>query len=442
MSSLSEKTLFRLLLDPDSLTVLSMEGLSSDIIPTEELRPIYEWALRYYNKGGRVVAPTVELLRNSKLPNGLSMYDILSKYDIRLDEAVDEEPPTIEWAIEELRSSWLTLQTHDWARRMTTAVTTALPEDRQEVLSGYASELVGLSLALESRRTRIEVGASADEILLDYEYRKANQGEFRGLGFGLPEVDEHTNGIHAGELAIMAAGPKTGKSYMMDHVALKEWEKGRNVALFTLENSIEMTRDRIACMALGINPSDIDRGLLTDEAEEQLRDWVSDLGKSSTKLHILKPELHDSTPEQIVLKARLLGVDTLLIDQLTFVEPPNKDERGRYLQIRDIMHSIKNLISTGRDQMPCLMAHQINREGMRMARKNGFHRMDDMAEGSEVERTADLALTMFASEEYRMANRFLLQIVASRRSPINAWEVNWTPETGIMRVHGEADIEI
>jgi replicative DNA helicase len=442
VSSLSEKTLFRLLLDQDSLNALSLDGLDTEVIPTDELRPIYEWAIRYYNKGGRVVAPTVELFREARLPNGFTMYDTLSKYDIRLDEALDEELPTIEWAVEELKSSWLTMQTHEWARRMTTAVTTALPEDRQGVLSEHASELIGLSLKLESKRTRIEIGASADEILLDYDYRKANQGEFRGMGLGLTEVDHHINGLHSGELGIMAAGPKTGKSYMMDWVALREWERGRNVALFTLENSIEMTRDRIACMALGINPSDIDRGLLTDEAEEALRDWVSDMRNGDTKLHILKPELRESTPEQIVLKAQLLGVDSLLIDQLTFVEPPNKSEKARYIQIRDIMHTIKNLISTGRDQMPCLMAHQINREGMKMARKNGFHRMDDMAEGSEVERTADLAMTMFASEDYRLANRFLLQIVACRRSPINAWDINWNVETGQMSVYGEADVEL
>jgi len=442
VSSLSERTLFYLMLDTDSMSVLSLEGLDPEVIPTEELRPIYDWSIRYFNQGGRVVAPTAELYRNSKLANGLSMYDVLAKYDIKLDEPLDDELPTVEWAVEELRSSWLTAKTHEWTRRMTTAVTTALPEDRQNVLAEHATELIGLSLTLEPKVSRIEVGESAADILIDYAQRKLNQGEFRGMGLGLPDVDHWTNGIHSGELAIIAAGPKTGKSYMIDHVALKEWEAGRDVALFTLENSIEMTRDRIACMALGINPTDIDRGLLTPEAEEALADWASDFAKSDTKLHILKPDVKDCTPEQIVMKARLLGAESLLIDQLTFVEPPYRDEKARYIQIRDIMHSIKNLISTGRDQMPCLMAHQINREGMRMARKNGYHRMDDMAEGSEVERTADLSMTMFASEDHRLANRYLLQIVASRRSPTNAWDIAWNIETGIMRVHGEADIDL
>ena len=441
MSSLSEKTLFHLMLDKDSLDVLALEDLDSDIIPTEELRPIYEFSLRYFHNGGRIVAPTAELFRNTHVEGGQTMHDILSNYDIRLGEALDEELPTMEWAVEDLRASWLTMKTHEWTKAMTVAVTTSMPEDRQSVLSEFASELIGLSLKAESRRTRIEVGSTADEVLIDYNARKADAHTSRGLHFGLDEVDFHTNGIHPGELAVMAAGPKTGKSYILDRVALKEWEMGRSVALFTLENSIEMTRDRIACMALGLNPSDLDRGLLTPDAEEALKDWASECAKSDAKLHIIRPEIHDTTPEQIVLKARLLGVDSLIVDQLTFIEAPNKRERQRHLQIRDITHTIKNMISTGRDRMPCLLAHQINREGMKMARKNGYHRMDDMAEGSEVERTADWVFTMFASEEYRMAGRFLLQTVATRRGLKNAWDINWSPETGLMSVHGEADIE-
>ena len=442
MSSLSERTLFYLMLDADSMSVLSLEGLDSEVIPTEELRPIYDWSVRYFNRGGRVVAPTAELYQNSKLPNGLTMYDVLAKYDIRLDEPLENELPTVEWAIEELTSNWLTSQVHDWTRRMTTEVTTSLPEDRRKILADHASELTGLSLRVEPKVSRIEVGESADDILFDYEQRKIHQGEFRGMGLGLPEVDQWTNGLHEGELAILAAGAKVGKSQMMAWAALQEHRAGRDVVLFTLENSIQMTRDRIACMALGIDPGELDRGTLSKEAEEALADWASDFAKSGTKLHILKPDVSESTPAQIITKARLLGAQSLLIDQLTFVEPPSRKDKPKNVQIADIMHEIKNMISTGRDQIPCLMAHQINREGIRLARKNGFHRSEDMAESAEVERTADMVFTMFASEDYRLAHRFLLQIVAGRRVAPNAWDVNWNVQTGIMRVHGEAQIDL
>ena len=77
---------------------------------------------------------------------------------------------------------------------------------------------------------------------------------------------------------------------------------------------------------------------------------------------------------------RCAGPTVLIIDQLTFIEPP--DERAApHIQIRDITHDLKTLISTGRDKMPCLLAHQINREGVKAADKVGYLEMYHLAEG-------------------------------------------------------------
>jgi hypothetical protein len=78
--------------------------------------------------------------------------------------------------------------------------------------------------------------------------------------------------------------------------------------------------------------------------------------------------------------------------------------------------------------MSCLLAHQINREGMREAKKNGLLEMWMLAEGSEVERTADWVFSLYASEDERRAQMIKWQTLATRRGSSNrSYRVAWRP---------------
>ncbi len=238
---------------------------------------------------------------------------------------------------------------------------------------------------------------------------------------------------------VRATPGATAEQIAKDRIALKELEVGRTVVLYTLENSIKMTRDRIACLAAEVNPIKFEMGQCTPAEEESIRYWVEEMKQAGSPLHILKPEPQDCTAEQLVLKARLLGAESLLIDQLTFMEPPN-EKAPRHLQIRDMLHTVKSMISTGRDLVPCVIAHQINRAGMEKAHRTGFHRMTEFAEGSEVERSADWGCTMYQSDDARKVGRLLFQILAARRRPINQWDLQWQVELGLINVISETTL--
>ena len=153
-------------------------------------------------------------------------------------------------------------------------------------------------------------------------------------------------------------------------------------------------------------------------------------------MHILSPKEGEKTAEQIVLKAKLLGAESLIVDQLTFVEPSRINKR-RDLEIRQMMHDFRNMISAEPDPMPMLLAHQINREGITRANKVGHHIMVDYAEGSEVERTVDWAFTLFQDPALRQQNEVLFQILAARRRGIASWILNWNLQESNVHVKHE-----
>jgi replicative DNA helicase len=360
--------------------------------------------------------------------------EVLEEYDINIGELPEEH---MLWAIEELKATYAKKQVQEWSKDTSRELTEVASKDVHVVLAENASELVKLSMSLESHTTRVDLRDQGPDILERYEARAAAMGAFQGMHFGLPEIDQHTNGIRPGELAVVGAYAKVGKSYFVDRVALNEFQIGRSVALFTLENSIEMTTDRIACLATGIDPIPFDNGVATPEDIQAVREWIDNtLNTAEHPLHILSPSEGEKTAEQIVLKAKLLGADSLIVDQLTFVEP-SRNQKRRDLEIRQMMHDFKNLISSGREKLPLLLAHQINREGLMRANKNGYHTMVDFAEGSEVERSLDWGFSMFQPDYMKEESELLFQTLAVRRRGIKNWILNWNLQTSDIAVKHE-----
>jgi replicative DNA helicase len=423
MTALGEKTLLAHLTDDESIEALIREGLDDELIPTEDFRPLYHWALDYYLKGGLRQAPSVEAI--------LSVWDQVLE-DNEIDLA---EPPgdTVEWAIEDLKSSWVFSQVSNFVKMFAQEARDAKGIERVEVVNDYATQLIRMTSKLESRSVAMDVRGGLSDRMLAYMDRASRPDEFRGMRFGLSEIDMHTYGIHPGELAIMAGGPKSGKSFALAWTALSEWRAGRSPVLFTLENSVDMTLDRIACLECGIDSRRWQRGECHTDEIDRIQDFFDRMRNSSVPLWVMQPDLGRRSFEAMVADAKVREGDSLIIDQLTFVEldDPRKQKHER---IGDALHRLKGIISTGNNPMPCLLAHQVNREGVKAADKTGKLKMHHLAESAEVERTADWVFGLYASNDEKVAGLIKFEELASRRTELQSWMLNWIPSSGVIGV--------
>lgn len=401
------------------MQVIIEEGLPIETLPTEDMRKVLEWASDYYYASGCLRAPSVTAFQEEF---GL---DYFLDHDI---DVTDTPEDTVEWAIDHLKGDHLLAQSQDFTKRFAIAMNEVGTADRIAVVNEAADELVGLALRLARHSAQVDLREGIVERVRAFEARKelseSGVSSSHVLQLGFPDIDSWTGGVHPGELAVLAAGPKTGKSFMLAYNALSEWRRGRGAILFTLENSVEMTLDRIACLATNVPPRLWERGEATEEHIEKVREFQAELAGSDTPLWVVSPERERRTMEHMVREATVRSADSLLIDQLTFVDPP--DARSpRWVQIRDMMHDLKELISTSRRRMPCLLAHQVSREGMAHAHKHDELRMEFMAEGSEVERTSDLVFGMYQSDHDRTDYRAKFQLLAGRRVDLMNWRLAW-----------------
>ncbi len=432
MSGLAEKALIGHLVDADSIRVIAHEGVEEHLLPTPELRPILRFAINYFFRSGTEKAPSVASLR-------ADFGDILDDAEIDLEVEPDE---SVEWAIDDLKAAWVHRQAATFNKDFATEMAEAEKIDRIAVLNDFGSRLVSIGLSLESRAYRADLREASEGILRDALGRIASKADFRGMTLGLEPINQHTYGVHEGELAVLAAGPKVGKSFFQCWVALQEWRRGRTVCLFTLENSVDMMLNRIACMAFGIDTRRWEQGDVEEHELDRVREWVEIAQQSDSPLWVLKPDLGQRSFEHMVREAELRGARTLLIDQLTHVEVGQgiHDRRPKTEKIGDSLHVLKAMISTGRHPMSCLLTHQINREGVRSADKTGFLEMYHLAESAEVERTADFIFGLYQSRSELGVGQAKFQMLGARRVPTKDWQIFWRPSVGGIKVSHEIDV--
>lgn len=429
ISALGEKTLVLLLTDTESLETMVRHGVNPVIVPTEFFRGVLTWSMGHYQQTQQ--APTAAVLRER------FGADPFTDLGIDLDEDVDE---TVEWAIADLEGTWVQQQVGLFTRKLAVETSNAPPENRVEVLGALSSELAAMVLSVQPRTTQVDIRESGPDLMREYEMAANSEG-VRGMRLGIDPIDNHLGGIWPGELVVLGGPAGTGKSFFANYVAFREWQRGRNTTIFTLENSILMTQMRIACCALHLNIEDLQSGNLSEREVEQLRQWCGDvLTASDTPLNIITPELVNRSPQALVSQARAYDTESLIVDQLTHVAPVDpmaRDQRNQ--EIAKIIRTFGDLINSGRERLPALMLHQINREGIKQAAASGRLNMVHFAESAEIERVATVAASLYQSEEMKELGRIQFQMLKQRRVKNNNWELSWAPWQGLVHVNHEVE---
>lgn len=433
MATQYERALIQHACIPESLRILVEEEIPDEMFPTEELQKVWKFAVDYWHQEGASgdIAPSPEAMR-------LHFDNILSEHDIDLDI---EPTDTLTWAVETCRSAWIDRKWQGWTRTFAGGMASADLTDKKDVLDAAIDEMMTMQRQVSRRGEGVDVRHAFERQMEVYAERAAlrQSGRVEGAIMGLPAVDAHMLATRPGEATVLAAGPKTGKSFLLLWAAYQHWLAGGTPTLVTLENSVEMTLDRLACMALALDSRALQRGELSVEEMETIRNWQESFQAFDRPFHIIQPEPGRRSLEQLLRRSRMYG-DAMYLDQLTFLEFPGMERRPRHEQIGAALHEGKATISSGFVKHSLVMAHQINREGVKAAQRSGRLEMYHLAEAAEIERTMDWVLGLWQSRGLREVGRAWLQSLAARRADLVHWELIWRPFIGQIQVHGTIEM--
>lgn len=214
-----------------------------------------------------------------------------------------------------------------------------------------------------------------------------NQGKLEGLSSGFPDLDRMTNGLHAGEMIVIAARPSMGKTSLAmgiaEHVAV---DQGQPVGVFSLEMTAEALVLRMICSRARVNMMQANKGFLTERDFKVLTMASSALSKA--------PLFIDDTSGLSILqmraKARRMhqqhGVKLFIIDYLQLLHSTNARAENRQQEIADISSGVKALAKELK--VPVIVLAQLNREIEKERHRKP--RMADLRESGAIEQDADL----------------------------------------------------
>ena len=180
---------------------------------------------------------------------------------------------------------------------------------------------------------------SAQDRIKRYEYIKAHPEAARGILTGLSTLDAITNGLHPGELIIIAGDTGTGKSILLHNIAINAYlgkndpfdsskkldDSGSNILFFSLEMPKETIERRIDACVSGVYSNHIRDGKLTEEDEFKYLRGLRFQERYNKQFHIVDMP-RNVTSREIELK--YLEVfesgfepDLLVVDYLGIMSP-------------------------------------------------------------------------------------------------------------------------
>lgn len=227
-----------------------------------------------------------------------------------------------------------------------------------------------------------------NETLIEIESIVNRKGEISGISTGFADLDKMTNGLHGGEMIIVAARPSMGKSSISmniaEHVAL---ELGLPVGVFSLEMSASSLTMRMVCSLARVNLRSMQQGWLNDSDYPKIMSASSRL--AAAPLHI--DDESGLSIMQLRARARRMvqqhGIKLFVIDYLQLLNSnTQRAKENRQQEVADISSGVKAM--SKELNVPVIVLSQLNREMEKD--KNRKPRLSDLRESGAVEQDADL----------------------------------------------------
>lgn len=251
-----------------------------------------------------------------------------------------------------------------------------------------------------------------------------NGGLARGVPTGFQDLDYYTNGLHGGQMIIIAARPGVGKSTLaLDFVRHCTVRENKAAVIFSLEMSKSEIVMRMLSAETEIKLADMRAGRLTDD------DWVK-LANRVGQLENVPLFIDDSanlTMMEIRSKARKLkqqhDIQLIVVDYLQLMSSGRRTE-SRQQEVSEFSRNMK-LLAKELD-VPLIAISQLNRGPE--SRTDKRPQVADLRESGSLEQDADMVMLIYRpdsqGEETERAGEADIILAKHRGGPLGTITVS------------------
>ena len=299
----------------------------------------------------------------------------------------------------------------------------------QEILAGAEKAIFDLVMNRTDGGTLKPVSEVLVNTYQEIEELAKNHGEVSGVPTGFIDLDSTLTGLHPGELIIIGARPAMGKtSFAMNIADYASIEKGKTVAVFSLEMPREQIVMRVLCSEARVNMQKVRKGILED------KDWMA-LARALGPISRAKLFLDDTaalTPTQLRSRCRRLmmdhGLDLVLVDYLGLMRSDTRTE-SRQLEVAEISRQLKAIALELK--IPIIACAQLSRANKDRVDKRPV--LSDLRDSGSIEQDADVVMFLHREEYYNPEtedkNIAEVNVAKQRSGPLKTVKLAWLSET-------------
>ncbi|MBZ4487147.1 MULTISPECIES: replicative DNA helicase [unclassified Microbacterium] len=268
---------------------------------------------------------------------------------------------------------------------------------------GEATELVNSAQAeiyavtgAETAEDYVPLTIAVDAAVEEIEAARGRDGSMTGIPTGFAQLDELTNGLHGGQMIVVAARPAMGKSTLALDFARAAAIKHDMPTIFF---SLEMGRSEIAMRLMSaegaIPLQNMRKGTLDQ------RDWTT---VAATRGRINDAPLYiDDSPNMTLVEIRAkcrrlkqrVGLKMVIIDYLQLMTSGKKVE-SRQQEVSEFSRALKLLAKEL--QVPVIALSQLNRGSEQRTDKRP--QVSDLRESGSIEQDADMVMLLHRDSVY------------------------------------------
>ncbi|KAA9134617.1 replicative DNA helicase [Microbacterium caowuchunii] len=268
---------------------------------------------------------------------------------------------------------------------------------------GEATELVNSAQAeiysvtgAETAEDYVPLTIAVDAAVEEIEAARGRDGSMTGIPTGFAQLDELTNGLHGGQMIVVAARPAMGKSTLALDFARAAAIKHDMPTIFF---SLEMGRSEIAMRLMSaegaIPLQNMRKGTLDQ------RDWTT---VAATRGRINDAPLYiDDSPNMTLVEIRAkcrrlkqrVGLKMVIIDYLQLMTSGKKVE-SRQQEVSEFSRALKLLAKEL--QVPVIALSQLNRGSEQ--RQDKRPQVSDLRESGSIEQDADMVMLLHRDSVY------------------------------------------
>ena len=264
-----------------------------------------------------------------------------------------------------------------------------------DLVNNAQAEIYGVTGGVEAE-DYVPLVEAIDTAVDEIERARGRDGEMAGVPTGFAELDELTNGLHGGQLIIVAARPGLGKSTLALDFARAATVKHTMPTIFF---SLEMGRSEIAMRLLAAESSIPMQTLRKGNMEQRDWDKLANIRGQIADAPLYIDDSPNMTLVEIRAKCRRLsqkvGLKMVVIDYLQLMTSGKKVE-SRQQEVSEFSRALKLLAKEL--SVPVIALSQLNRGPEQRADKKPA--LADLRESGSLEQDADIVILLHREDAY------------------------------------------